>query len=418
MKTRQQKGYVWREGDWWLLRYRDSRVEDGKLVRRQLASKLAPVQPEHKRLTRPPQSVQKDQERFMARINASRQTPERNVTVGDFVRNVWLPFVESQHAASTSHHYRYYWGHLLGPLCGNQLLRDFATPRAQALLEQIARQNPTIAKGTLHKMKSILRAIFRLAIQQDYRPGPNPIRETTLPRAPEAAETVAYDLDTVLRMLQLVPEPSRTAMAVAAFAGLRRGEIEGLKWEAYDGETLKVMRAMWKGIAGEPKSRKSKAAVPVIAPLRKILDLHRLRSGTEAGIMFRTGNDTPLSMNNLLNDQILPAIEHCAECGQGKEGHVKSATHDFKRDTSLPEWHGFHAFRRGLATNLHELGVDDLTIQRILRHGDVSVTQRCYIKTLPKQTVNAMKQLERLVEQSELVCSQRAVTLPGSETVQ
>ena len=31
--------------------------------------------------------------------------------------------------------------------------------------------------------------------------------------------------------------------------------------------------------------------------------------------------------------------------------------HDFKRDSSLPEWHGWHAARRGLGSNLYRLGV-------------------------------------------------------------
>jgi hypothetical protein len=31
-------------------------------------------------------------------------------------------------------------------------------------------------------------------------------------------------------------------------------------------------------------------------------------------------------------------------------------------------WHGWHAFRRGLATNLHWLGVSDKVILQILRH--------------------------------------------------
>jgi len=354
----------------------------------------------------------------MAKINRSTATPERDFTIADFVTNVWLPSIEERHSASTIHGYRYYWEHILNPRCGRALLRDFSTPAAQALLNDVARQAPETKKTTLHKLKSILSAIFKLAIQQDYRPGPNPVRETTLPRAQESSETVAYDLDAVLKMLQLVPEPSRTAIAVAAFAGLRRGEIEGLTWEAYDGETLNVTRAMWQGIAGEPKTRKFQAAVPVIAPLRKFLDQHRLRSDNpEAGIMFKTRNDTPLSMNNLLNDQIQPALEVCAHCGEGEPGHARAA-HEYHRDPSRPTWHGFHAFRRGLATNLHDLGVDDLTIQRILRHSDVSVTQRCYIKTLPEQTVNAMKQLERLVEQSELLCSKRAGENQAPQRVQ
>jgi hypothetical protein len=39
--------------------------------------------------------------------------------------------------------------------------------------------------------------------------------------------------------------------------------------------------------------------------------------------------------------------------------------------------------------------VDDLTIQRILRHGDVSITQGCYTKTLLEQSVAAMKCCKR-----------------------
>ena len=56
------------------------------------------------------------------------------------------------------------------------------------------------------------------------------------------------------------------------------------------------------------------------------------------------------------------------------------------------EWHGWHAFRRGLATNLHRLGVDDKTIQAILRHCNVAVTQNVYIKTVSADSVAAMQQ--------------------------
>jgi hypothetical protein len=45
-------------------------------------------------------------------------------------------------------------------------------------------------------------------------------------------------------------------------------------------------------------------------------------------------------------------------------------------------WHGWHAFRRGLATNLHRLGVSDKVIQQILRHATVSTTMNIYVKTV------------------------------------
>ena len=47
-----------------------------------------------------------------------------------------------------------------------------------------------------------------------------------------------------------------------------------------------------------------------------------------------------------------------------------------------------------LATTLHDAGVQDKVIQAILRHSNVSTTQACYIKALPKASVDAMKQLE------------------------
>jgi len=53
--------------------------------------------------------------------------------------------------------------------------------------------------------------------------------------------------------------------------------------------------------------------------------------------------------------------------------------------------------RRGLATNLHELGVPDKIIQVILRHANVGVTQLCYIKTRNPQAVEEMKKLERKI---------------------
>lgn len=56
-------------------------------------------------------------------------------------------------------------------------------------------------------------------------------------------------------------------------------------------------------------------------------------------------------------------------------------------------WHGWHAFRRGLATNLRLMGTPDDVIQRILGHSDLATTQKHYAKTLPQTVRAAMKKL-------------------------
>ena len=54
-------------------------------------------------------------------------------------------------------------------------------------------------------------------------------------------------------------------------------------------------------------------------------------------------------------------------------------------------------FRRGLASNLYDLNVDDLTIQRILRHDDVSTTQKSYIHVRDGKVHDAMQQLNQAI---------------------
>ena len=205
------------------------------------------------------------------RLNAAR-TSER------FVEDVWLPFVETRHSSSTLTVYQFYWNHILKPRCASKLLRDFRTPNAQAMLDEISRLNPEMRKATLHKLKSILSAIFKLAIQQDYRPGPNPIRETTLPKAPESQETHAYDLGTIKQILDLVPEIARPIVALAAYAGLSRSEIQGLLWEGLNGSELTILSSVVRGKRGALKTRARRDTVPLIEPLRQMLEMHRLKT--------------------------------------------------------------------------------------------------------------------------------------------
>ena len=94
------------------------------------------------------------------------------------------------------------------------------------------------------------------------------------------------------------------------------------------------------------------------------------------------------------------ALNRCAVCKEGKSAHGDETEHAFQRDVALPQWSGWHAFRRGLASNLNRLGVDDSVIQRILRHSNVAVTQRCYIKTIPNDAQAAMKKLSEALLRS------------------
>ncbi|MGC2154216.1 MAG: hypothetical protein WA618_19405, partial [Terriglobales bacterium] len=71
-------------------------------------------------------------------------------------------------------------------------------------------------------------------------------------------------------------------------------------------------------------------------------------------------------------------------------------------------WHGWHAFRRGLMTNLYELGVPPEVAQTILRHADASTSRKHYlVLESQKQGRAAMRKLEKSLAIKERKRSKR-----------
>ena len=137
---------------------------------------------------------------------------------------------------------------------------------------------------------------------------------------------------------------------------------------------IQITRPIWRRHITEPKTRKSRGAIPVIAPLTRRLEFHRMRCGNPtSGVMFPNLNGTPMDLGNVLNRAILPTLNHCAICGRPKDycgkpkkgqGRQAAPAHSYERDTSRPEWHGWHAARRGLGTNLYRLDVPEKRFRR------------------------------------------------------
>jgi hypothetical protein len=113
--------------------------------------------------------------------------------------------------------------------------------------------------------------------------------------------------------------------------------------------------------------------------------------------IFQAGNGKPLNLDNLVRRVIAPALTLCAACSQPESEHAK-AEHEFKLDSTSPSWHGWHAFRRALATNLHALGVKDKDIPAILRHSNVGLTLNIHIKSVTESQVSAMDVLSEKLE--------------------
>ena len=372
MPTRHQKGYVYQKKNRWYVRYYEHVMqEDGTITREQKAKCVAAVCHDYRTVG----AVMPLVAEILQEVNSNSISPESTLSLERFVEHNYLPYVSSQKRPSTYRGYRNIWNRYLKKPCGQTRLRDFRTVDGERLLAEIAKQCD-LARNTLKRIKNLMSGVFKCAKRLGCINGVNPMQDVSIPSSRPGGQTYAYSLEGIIKMISILPQPAATVVATTAFTGMRKGEIRGLLWEKYYGDSIWVCQSVWERFISEPKTERSNSAVPVIKPLAKMLRKHRQASGNpEAGLIFVSRRDGreggPIDMDSLLKWQIKPRLNE-----------EKIA------------WRGWHAFRRGLATNLYRLGVPDKTIQAILRHSNLSTTMNSYVKTAPQDAVAAMRAFE------------------------
>lgn len=359
---REQKGYVFHRYGSWFVRYRDT-DRTGKRVQ-----KCDKLKVEYGGEYRTRKSVQPFVAEILAPLNSGLLNPASTQTVCEFVEKIYLPeHVEKNLRPATLKQYRDVWRNHLKPRMGKLTLRGFRTVHGEQMLRQIAAQTG-LGRSSLRHIKAFLSGAFKQAKRLGVLDGINPVQDVSIPHAPEPEDTYAYTLAEVKAMLAMLEEPARTVVLTAALTGLRKSELRGLTWDNFDGRELSVKRSVWNSTVSEPKTRRSRSPIPIVKQLADALEAHRLRAGllAQPGLpIFQCGNGAPLNLDNLARRVIAP----------------------------VAKWHGWHAFRRGLATNLHALGVDDKTIQAILRHSNMSLTMNVYVKSVTESQVSAMEKI-------------------------
>jgi integrase len=307
----------------------------------------------------------------MHRLNTGKFTPESSMNLKEFVENIYLPYIDELRA-STRKGYREIWTNHISGRVGKIRLREFRTVDASKMLKAIAEEHD-LSKTTLQHIKSVLSAVFAHAKNEGAFDGVNPVQDARVPRnAREARETFAYNLTQINSILNALPLLPKAVVATASFAGLREGELRGLEWTDFAGDSLVVNRSVWKNVVNRPKTRASAQAVPVIRQLAEVLNTYRLSMGDpQSGVMFHSGEGQHMDFDRLAQKIIRPAVV-----------------------ALRLEWHGWHGLRRGIASNLYGLGANDKVVQRILRHAKPHVTKERYIKAFDPAVLAAMKSME------------------------
>lgn len=234
-----------------------------------------------------------------------------------------------------------------------------------------------LSASTIRNAVMPIRAVYRRERERN-ESLVNPTHELELSNDLGSRDRVA-GIDEVELLIGLVPAADRAIWATAFYAGLRRGEMQALKWSDVDLDLgfIKVQRS-WDPVAGyvEPKSKKGNRKVPVIgmprplaSPPRESSHLHRylteLKKSTGRGgddLVFGSTRRNPFTPSN---------IRRKALAAWGRENEQRA---EMGVDPVTPI--GLHELRHSCVTFMSEAGFSLEAIGDLVGHSSTYMSDQ------------------------------------------
>lgn len=252
--------------------------------------------------------------------------------------------------------YRMCWeGRLLRRL-GHRKIGELRRVDVQRLVDALVAEG--LAAQTVRNYVTAVRVLCRWAVREELLAA-NPCDGVELPSGGVPRDRIASPSEALDLVQAIVDVQDRALYATAFFAGLRRGELMGLRWEDVDlaNGTISVRRAYEPRTQsfGEPKSKKGRRTLwfpELLRPFLAALD------GTE-GLVFPGPKGGPFADTSV-------------------------------RDRVVPHWRalglepiGFHEARHTYASLMIAAGVNIKAISEFMGHSSVAITWDRYGHLLP-----------------------------------
>lgn len=269
------------------------------------------------------------------------------------------------------------------PVLGKKKLSEVTGQHIQALLAELSRRG--MAPSTVLKTRMVLHSAFKQAVRWRLILR-NPVDDTDPPKR-RRIELRTLSPEEVRRLVEAAPEPVfRALFALAATAGLRRGEVLGLKWSDLnlEAKTMSVRRSLFRAKGGgylleEPKTSRARRlvrltsfAVEELRELRIVQEAARKAAAElwhDGDFVFASSVGTPLQEHRL-------SVAYKATLTRA----------------GLPDVR-FHDLRHTAATVAMESGVHAKVVQEMLGHANISITLDIYSHVTPDMQEEAVEKL-------------------------
>lgn len=356
MRKRYQQGSLKKVGGKWIAQW----WEDGHRRKRTLG-----------RVSLVPKSkAQADLAAILSPINSRSEAPSPAKNWGEFVTNIYLPFYRRKwkrsSAITNEERLRV---HLMPPF-QERTLGSFNREELQNLLDEKA------ASGLSHSMVAHLRwdlrQIFRMAVNEGHILR-NPAELLFIPRDAKRPEHTVMTMEEVQRCFSVLEQRERLIVKLAILAGMRPGEIFGLKWEHVSPTHVYIRQRVYRGVIDSPKSSHSVRKAALSEGLIEEMNFWReisLNPAPDAWV-FPSERGTPLSRDNVWRRRIGPPLK-----------------------TVGLDWVDFHVMRRTHATLMNEIHDDPKLVADQLGH-TVDVNQNVYTRASVERRKVAVDALEK-----------------------
>lgn len=314
-------------------------------------------------------------------VRDGQQIVRKHATVGDFLKNVWLPRIEASEKLkpTTISYYRssskYLINHIgeipLNELTGNHLNSLYITLAAEGKSKSLVRGVHT----TAHK-----------ALDYAVREGTltwNPAKRADAPPTPKGKPHAWTELE--MQSIFEIADADKfwAAWRIFAVTGLRRGELCGLQWSDIHDNYLVVTRTRLvvdgKVITGTPKTSKSARKIPLNKVAIDTLKVWKIAQQEQLRLLGIEANPEWVFTNEI--------------GGPIDPGHLSKRWNKIIEQAQVPVY-PLHALRHTFATSLLARRNSPKVVQDLLGHSSITVTLDLYTAALDELGVDAVESLE------------------------
>lgn len=339
--------------------------------------------------------AQQAQADFMKEVNArAASVPDPDITFGDFLEGIALPFLRSKWKGSTRDTTENRIRHHLLAEFGQEKLARLTLKGLQAFLTAKA---ATLSKSVVAHLRWDFRAIFRLAVAEGYvERDPTPALFT--PKEAKVGTKRIMNRKEAEQHINALPLRERVIDHLALFTGMRPGEILALQRRhiAEDCSDLVIEQRLYRGDIDDPKTALSKRTVGIPSSTAAVLHewMELVPRHPDAWVFASENPLKPLWRDNVWYRHMKPRLK-----------------------TVGLEWANFQVLRRTHASLGHEAKVDPKTAADQRGHG-IGVALDVYTQSSIEARRAAAEMLENAVlsgEKPETVKAERGTQENRSE---